>query len=188
MLTEVQPVGGGSAFSSTFIPFILVIGVLCYLVIRFVKNHLASVRAGTTKKFNRAFLILCALGGLIDFLIIGFLMGWDFHPSEIFLYILLLIVPGIITQCIYFIPYLIANKKGHPQETAIFILNLFAGWTIIAWLIALIWAFTEPKQIVNISQASTRSADELMKYKELLDRGVISQEEFDAKKKQILDV
>ena len=32
------------------------------------------------------------------------------------------------------------------------------------------------------------SADELKKFKELLDAGVISQEEFDAKKKQILGV
>lgn len=33
---------------------------------------------------------------------------------------------------------------------------------------------------------STSNADELKKYKELLDSGVISQEEFDAKKKQLL--
>ena len=36
------------------------------------------------------------------------------------------------------------------------------------------------------AQAVAASADELKKYKELLDSGVISQEEFDAKKKQIL--
>jgi hypothetical protein len=36
-------------------------------------------------------------------------------------------------------------------------------------------------------QASNQSnADEMKKYKELLDSGVISQEEFDAKKKQLL--
>lgn len=32
----------------------------------------------------------------------------------------------------------------------------------------------------------TSSADELMKYKELLDSGVLTQKEFDAKKKQLL--
>lgn len=41
--------------------------------------------------------------------------------------------------------------------------------------------FTFPKPTQKISEA-----DELRKYKELLDSGVISQEEFDAKKKQIL--
>lgn len=49
------------------------------------------------------------------------------------------------------------------------------------------------KQIENIKNAPTggavqqiSSADELKKFKELLDMGVISQEEFDAKKKQLL--
>ena len=37
-------------------------------------------------------------------------------------------------------------------------------------------------------QASHSSADELKKYKELLDTGVISQDEFDAKKKQLLSL
>ena len=32
------------------------------------------------------------------------------------------------------------------------------------------------------------AADELKKFKELLDMGIISQEEFDAKKKQLLDL
>ena len=36
------------------------------------------------------------------------------------------------------------------------------------------------------TEADTNSADELKKYKDLLDSGVITQEEFDAKKKQIL--
>ena len=39
-----------------------------------------------------------------------------------------------------------------------------------------------PQQVVQ----ATSSADELLKFKELLDMGVISQEEFDAKKKQLL--
>ena len=39
---------------------------------------------------------------------------------------------------------------------------------------------------VNPSSSQTGNADELKKYKELLDMGVITQEEFDAKKKQLL--
>ena len=38
----------------------------------------------------------------------------------------------------------------------------------------------------NVSVSSVSSADELGKYKTLLDQGVITQEEFDAKKKQLL--
>lgn len=39
---------------------------------------------------------------------------------------------------------------------------------------------------VEVINGNTSSADELRKYRELLDSGVISQEEFDAKKKQLL--
>ena len=42
------------------------------------------------------------------------------------------------------------------------------------------------KEIVIQHNEPTSHADELKKYKELLDSGVISQEEFDAKKKQLL--
>lgn len=47
----------------------------------------------------------------------------------------------------------------------------------------------QPKQAAAtpvVQQAAQSAADELKKYKELLDSGVITQEEFDAKKKQLL--
>ena len=40
----------------------------------------------------------------------------------------------------------------------------------------------------NIIMQTTDEADKLKKYKDLLDSGVITQEEFDAKKKQLLDL
>ncbi|MBO8552282.1 SHOCT domain-containing protein, partial [Staphylococcus aureus] len=40
----------------------------------------------------------------------------------------------------------------------------------------------------NSEKMSFSVADELIKYKELLDVGVISQEEFDKKKQQLLDI
>ena len=48
---------------------------------------------------------------------------------------------------IYFIPSFVAYFK-EPQKknaTAIFILNLFLGWTIIGWVVALCWALCEDK-------------------------------------------
>lgn len=46
----------------------------------------------------------------------------------------------------------------------------------------------EIKNAASTPVATISPADELKKFKELLDMGVISQEEFDAKKKQILDL
>lgn len=43
----------------------------------------------------------------------------------------------------------------------------------------------QPQQVINNIQ-KTSNADELKKYKDLLDSGVITQEEFDQKKKQLL--
>jgi hypothetical protein len=44
----------------------------------------------------------------------------------------------LISLLLYFLPSLIAHNKRHSG--AIILLNLFAGWTIIGWLVALIWA------------------------------------------------
>ena len=47
----------------------------------------------------------------------------------------------------------------------------------------------KPVSMTTINQELPRSnADEIKKYKELLDSGIITQEEFDAKKKQLLDL
>jgi hypothetical protein len=45
---------------------------------------------------------------------------------------------------------------------------------------------TNKKAQVTVTTSNVSSADELKKFKELLDAGIISQEEFDAKKKQLL--
>lgn len=43
---------------------------------------------------------------------------------------------------LYFIPTFIAAQNKHKGQSAIFIVNLLFGWTIIGWLWALIWANT----------------------------------------------
>jgi len=157
------------------------------LIISTVKEHISAVKNGERNKLKTAFKVICLFGGFIDYLIIKICTGWNSFDSSDFTLMFLLIVPGIGSMLLYFLPYLHANKATHPQEHAIFILNLFAGWTIIAWIIALVWAFTEPKQRASIQQASVSNADELLKYKELLDSGVISQDEFDKKKEELLN-
>jgi Superinfection immunity protein len=39
---------------------------------------------------------------------------------------------------LYFFPSILAHDKR--DATGIFLLNLFLGWTVLGWLIALIWA------------------------------------------------
>ena len=41
---------------------------------------------------------------------------------------------------IYFLPTFIAGVRSKRNTAAIFLLNLFLGWTGIGWIIALIWS------------------------------------------------
>jgi hypothetical protein len=43
---------------------------------------------------------------------------------------------------LYFIPWLLAFVRAHRNAGAIFVLNLFTGWTALGWVLALIWACT----------------------------------------------
>lgn len=55
------------------------------------------------------------------------------------IYALVLIAVGLAA---YFAPALIATRRGHAQQNAIFVLNLFLGWTLIGWIAALVWSLT----------------------------------------------
>lgn len=51
----------------------------------------------------------------------------------------------IFALAISFLPTIIAFSKGHVNKWAIFLLNLFLGFTIIGWVVALIWAIKKPE-------------------------------------------
>jgi len=43
----------------------------------------------------------------------------------------------------YFIPTIIAYRRGHPQKDPIFLINLLFGLTIIGWVVSLIWSTSD---------------------------------------------
>jgi len=48
---------------------------------------------------------------------------------------------------LYFFPSLMG---GSTQKAAgIFVLNLFLGWTLVGWVVALVWAVSAPKKEQN---------------------------------------
>ena len=50
----------------------------------------------------------------------------------------------LILGAIYFLPAIIAPKRGHHNTMAIAAINVFLGW-IIGWVAALVWALTIPR-------------------------------------------
>lgn len=41
---------------------------------------------------------------------------------------------------VYLVPSMIAQRYQHPKQPAILMLNVVLGWTIVGWVIALLWA------------------------------------------------
>lgn len=43
---------------------------------------------------------------------------------------------------LYFLPAIVAVEKSKKNAGAIAVLNLLLGWTVIGWIVSLVWAAT----------------------------------------------
>jgi len=145
------------------------------------------------------------------------------HPTFLFFFfglaswiLFVLLVP-------YFLPTIIAILRQKTNTGSIFALNFFLGWSLIGWVVALIWALSSDNmrnqtvivnnvtpapqkpaptyeyQGVQLNRKATASTgtqkadagqpdkyDQLRKLKQLLDEGVLTQDEFDNQKSRLL--
>jgi hypothetical protein len=46
-----------------------------------------------------------------------------------------------LTFVFYFLPTMVALVRSKRDKLSIFLLNFFLGWTLIGWVVALVWAF-----------------------------------------------
>lgn len=76
---------------------------------------------------------------------------------------LILLVVGLI---IYFIPTIIAVNRKKTNTGAIFALNLFLGWMLVGWVVALVWALSVDAAALLIAkdQAEARRHCEAMQH------------------------
>jgi len=51
----------------------------------------------------------------------------------------------------YFLPTLIALVRDKKDKLSIFLLNFFLGWSVIGWVVALVWAL-KTDQVVYVRQ------------------------------------
>ena len=56
---------------------------------------------------------------------------------------------GILSLALYFVPTMIGFQKRNAG--AIFALNLFLGWTVIGWVVSLVWALTKEDGAIGIA-------------------------------------
>lgn len=96
----------------------------------------------------------------------------------------------------YFLPTIIAMMRSHPGSGGIFVVNFFLGWTLLGWIVCLVWALSGNNQPYNTydnyppypSQADSqdRIIAQLNQLQKLRDEGALTEEEFNRQKASIL--
>ena len=71
--------------------------------------------------------------------------------------VVLIVLIGIV----YFFPTVAAISNKKSNTTSIFIVNLFLGWSLIGWVVALAWAFSKDKEKDIVKVFMDTHGDEL---------------------------
>lgn len=92
---------------------------------------------------------------------------------------------------LYMYPTKVARRNAHAQTTAIAWLNFLLGLTIVVWIVMLIWANSSSEkkisaEVLTIRQTNTSITDKLKELQSLRETGILTEEEFAAKKAELL--
>ena len=141
----------------------------------------------------REILLACALA-VVGFVAAGMAwnQGYSGGPA---------VVAGVVFVILHFWPTIVARHRNHPSSGGILALNLFLGWTLIGWVVALAWSLNGakpsgsslqgPASNIHAPGAQARTptpgvADELLKLVALRDSGVLTEQEFELQKRKAL--
>lgn len=72
----------------------------------------------------------------VVFLSLILLVGFVFFPEHL---------STLILVGLYFLPSFIAYSRKHLNLGAVFVANLFLGWTVLGWVLCLVWALVWTK-------------------------------------------
>lgn len=87
----------------------------------------------------------------VRFLVLAFLAAYSIGmgtvpANELNAFGKLIVFSGLITvPLLYMLPTIEAKLRGHTNIASIALVNLFLGWSLIGWVIALVWAFKKPE-------------------------------------------
>lgn len=90
---------------------------------------------------------------VLRFVVLAFLaaysVGMGSIPShELNAFGRLVVFSGLVTvPLLYMLPTIEAKLRGHTNIASIALVNLFLGWTLLGWVVALVWAFKRPETI-----------------------------------------
>lgn len=87
----------------------------------------------------------------VRFLVLAFLAAYSIGmgtvpANELNAFGKLIVFSGLITvPLLYMLPTIEAKLRGHTNIASIALVNLFLGWSLIGWVVALVWAFKKPE-------------------------------------------
>lgn len=143
---------------------------------------------------NMIFSLLCFLASFC-MLMFGYQIVYSiihaYYYNQICGPAIALIMGFAIITPIYMYPAKLARRTEHTAARGIFWLNIFFGATFIMWIVLMIWASsgkgTQKTVVVQQSIAPQKSVnDSFDELKKLKDMGMISEEEFEEKRKEII--
>lgn len=92
----------------------------------------------------------------------------------------------IICFVFYFAPTFNALSRKHPNKSQVFLMNLFLGWTLIGWVVALVWSASAMKRGSPVDNAPSKYA-ELERLGEMKGKGLLTEAEFESEKLKLLN-
>ena len=101
--------------------------------------------------------------------------------DNFFLFIFLLLV--------YLLPMIIAIGNKKRNMVAISLMNILLGWSVICWIISLIWAISKddkPRPII-VKKNKGKNYEQLEKLNDLFEKKIISEQEFETEKRKLLN-
>lgn len=49
---------------------------------------------------------------------------------------------------LYFAPTVNAVRRDHPNKVSIIVLNVLLGWTLLGWIVALVWSYSAQQKVI----------------------------------------
>lgn len=93
---------------------------------------------------------------------------------------------ALLIVALYFLPAINAYENKKSNKQSVFVINLFLGWTVLGWIIALAMSAGKDKVVVVEKKSAHSTSTELEKLLELKEKGVLTDEEFEKQKQKIL--
>ncbi|UHC81657.1 superinfection immunity protein [Pseudomonas sp. NIBR-H-19] len=96
------------------------------------------------------------------------------------------IMLAIICFVFYFAPTFNALSRKHPNKTPVLLMNLFLGWTLVGWVVALVWSASAIKKGPSADNSSSKYSD-LERLGEMRAKGLLTEAEFESEKLKLLN-